>query len=62
MDEVCAAGEAGEAGEAGLFLYLLLFYATAIVFHVNCYIMLYHGSDMMYEMTQSKPEPTRLLT
>ena len=34
----------------------LLFYTVAIVFQ------LYHGSDMMYEMTRRKPKPTLLPT
>ena len=35
---------------------LLLFYAIATIFQ------LYHGGDMMYEMSRRKPEPTLLLT
>ena len=35
---------------------MLRFYAMATVFQ------LYHGVDMMYEMTRRKPEPTLLLT
>ena len=38
------------------FLLLLLFYSIATV------LLLYHGSDMMYEMKRRKPESIFLLT
>ena len=39
-----------------MFVCLFLFYAIATVF------LVYHGSDMMYEMRRRKPVPTLLLT